>query len=129
MNNMKNSVEEKSLVTVNEQNIFSKIKKFFAGLFGKREKLNENPTSMEEKTEETDREIFVQSIRNIGKEEMELLELQKKYTSGKIKINDLTKEQIDSLSSLYIKQTEELKKSNERRRKRIEDYKQGQKND
>lgn len=128
---MKNSVDEKSLMPINEKNIFYKIKTFFAGIFRKKENvsLNEDTIEVEEKVEETERDAFIQSIRNIGKEEMELLELQKKYTSGKIKINDLTKEQIDSLSSLYIKQTEELKKSNERRRKRIEDYKQGQKND
>jgi len=128
-NNMKKNMEEKSLVPVNEKNIFYKIKKFLKGMFQKRtSKDASNLEQNETKVEATDREAFVQSIKNIGKEKREALELQKKYNDGQVKINDLTKEQIDSLSLLYKEQTEELRQSNERRKRRINEYKQHQKN-
>lgn len=49
-------------------------------------------------------------------EEENLLELQKRYESGKIKEEDLSKEEVEALKKLYKKQIEEKKKN-------LEDYK------
>lgn len=43
--------------------------------------------------------------------EENLLELQKRYESGKIKEKDLSKEEVEDLKKLYKKQIEEKKKS------------------
>ena len=48
--------------------------------------------------------------------EEDLLELQKRYESGKIKEEDLSKEEEKNLKKLYKKQIEEKKKN-------LEDYK------
>ena len=49
-------------------------------------------------------------------EEENLLKLQKRYESGKIKEEDLSKEEVEALKKLYKKQIEEKKNS-------LEDYK------
>ena len=49
-------------------------------------------------------------------EEENLLELQKRYESGKIKEKDLSKEEVEDLKKLYKKQIEEKKNS-------LEEYK------
>lgn len=49
-------------------------------------------------------------------EDKNLLELQKRYESGRIKEKDLNKEEIENLKKLYKKQIEEKKKN-------LEDYK------
>lgn len=49
-------------------------------------------------------------------EEENLLKLQKRYESGKIKEEELSKEEVEALKKLYKKQIEEKKNS-------LEDYK------
>ncbi len=123
---MKENTQEKSLVQVNEDSIFYKIKKFFRNLFHKNveirssiiaeENINSNIESENKKS------AFMESIRNIEDEETKLLKLQKQYRSGQIKEKDLTKEQVDSLCKLYDKQIANLKKSNEMRKQKLLQY-------
>ena len=51
-----------------------------------------------------------------------LLELQKRYESGKIKEKDLSKEEVEALKKLYKKQIEEKKKSLEEYKIKIAKY-------
>lgn len=51
-----------------------------------------------------------------------LLELQKRYESGKIKEKDLSKEEVEALKNLYKKQIEEKKKSLEEYKIKIAKY-------
>ncbi len=51
-----------------------------------------------------------------------LLELQKRYESGKIKEKDLSKEEVEDLKKLYKKQIEEKKKSLEEYKIKIAKY-------
>ena len=51
-----------------------------------------------------------------------LLELEKRYESGKIKEKDLSKEEVEDLKKLYKKQIEEKKKSLEEYKIKIEKY-------
>lgn len=119
---MKENTKEKTLIQINENSIFYKIKRFFINLFHK-EKIIVNNRQIEEKVELEDRKSdFVESIKNIEDDETKLLRLQKQYRSGEIKEEDLTQEQINSLCALYDKQIEKLKKSNEIRKQKLLEY-------
>lgn len=123
---MKENTQEKSLVEVNENNIFYKIKNFFRNLFHRKEIVN-NVTDFKiidetiKKTEQ--KNAFMESIKNIENEETKLLKLQKQYRNGEIKEEELTEAQVNSLCTLYDKQIEKLKKSNQIRKQKLLEYK------
>lgn len=124
---MKENTQEKSLVQVNENSIFYKIKSFFINLF-RRNKFANEVSSIENNTgdiateKEAVKNSFMESIRNIEDEETKLLKLQKQYDNGEIKEEDLTKEQYISLCDLYDRQIANLKKSNEIRKQKLLEY-------
>lgn len=119
---MKENTQEKSLVQVNENSIFYKIKRFFRNLFHKEEIIINTPP-VEEKVEvDNKKSAFIESIKIIEDEETKLVKLQKQYRSGEIKEDELTKEQVVSLCELYDKQIEKLRKSNEVRKQRLAEY-------
>lgn len=123
---MKENTQEKSLVEFNENSIFYKIKHFFRNLFHRKEIVN-NVTDFEtieetiEKSEQ--KNAFMESIKNIENEETKLLKLQKQYRNGEIKEEELTEAQVNSLCTLYDKQIEKLKKSNQIRKQKLLEYK------
>lgn len=113
----KKNKEEKSLIKVNENNIFVKIRNFF-----RKNKKNETVTESLDKTLTTariQREYFKESIKNIEDERTKLLKLQKQYRGGEIKEKDLTPTQIKLLCDLYDEQIATLKKSIQYRKQRI----------
>lgn len=123
---MKENTQEKSLIKVNENSIFYKIKNFFRNLFHKKEIIN-NVADLNEPVEITtekneQKNAFMESIRNIEDEETKLLKLQKQYRSGEIKGEELSEEQIKSLGKLYDKQIANLRKSNEIRKQKLLEY-------
>lgn len=123
---MKGNTQEKSLVKVDENGIFYKIKKFFIKLF------HINPVTSEFNIIENNiqkpienrntKNSFMESIRNIENEETKLLKLQKQYRNGEIKEEELTEAQVNSLCALYDKQIENLRKSNEVRKQKLLEY-------
>ena len=119
---MKNNNNENSLIKVNENSTFYKIKNFFRNLFGKKEN---NITPIENqvlKTQEiadNKKDSFRDTITNIENDETRLLKLQKQFDNGEIAEEELTQKQIDDLEKLYNKQIEELQKSNELRKEKI----------
>ena len=123
---MKKITQEKSLVQINENSIFYKIKRFFKNLFNKNADTTANYVEIEDNNNSVENEnrknSFMESIRNIEDEETKLLKLQKQYRSGKIKEEELTEEQVNSLCSLYDRQIASLKKSNEIRKQRLLEY-------
>lgn len=123
---MKENTQEKSLVQVNENSIFYKIKKFFRNLFHKNTEFESNVVVEENISNnienETKKSSFIESIKNIEDEETKLLKLQKQYRSGEIKEEELTQEQVNSLCALYDKQIANLKKSNEIRKQKLLEY-------
>ena len=123
---MKENIQEKSLVQVNENNIFYKIKKFFKNLFNRNSEITNNYAISEEHKvnleNENKKKFFTESIKNIENEEIKLLKLQKQYRSGEIKEEELTEEQVNSLCALYDKQIENLRKSNEIRKQKLLEY-------
>lgn len=123
---MKENTQEKSLIQVNENSIFYKIKRFFKNLFNKKIDTANNYATIEE-TKNSDgnkdkKNSFMESIKNIENEETKLLKLQKQYRSGEIKEEDLTEEQVKSLCDLYDKQIASLKRSNENRKQKLLEY-------
>ena len=100
--------EEKHLINVNKKGIFNKIKIFLMKLFRKSKKdLKEDLSKIDKNTK---KESFVNSIKIEESEEKELLRLQEQYRKGKIKEEDLSKEQIDKLCDSYDRQIENLQK-------------------
>ena len=121
---MKENTQEKSLVQVNENSIFYKIKSFFRNLFHKQKEV-ENIISVERNSVDNVTEkksAFIDNLKNIKDEETILLKLQQQYRNGEIKEEDLTEEQKKSLYDLYDKQIANLKKSNEFRKNKILQY-------
>ena len=120
---MKENTQEKSLVQVNRNGIFNKIKMFFKNLFSKNNVIDNNCYTIEdEKNNENIKNSFMESIRNIEDEETKLLKLQKQYRSGEIKEEELTEEQVNSLCALYDKQIANLRKSNQIRKQKLLEY-------
>lgn len=121
---MKERTQEKSLIKVNENNVFYKIKSFFLKLFNKDKNITSSEYSVSNQVERVEnKNSFKESIKNIENEETQLLKLQKQYRKGEIKEEELTEEQVKSLCSLYDKQIVYLKKSNEIRKQRLLEYK------
>ena len=123
---MKENTQEKSLVQVNKNSIFYKIKSFFRNLFHKNTEI-ESSLNVEEDISsnveiENKRLEFIEDIKNIEDEETKLLKLQKQYRSGEIKEEELSEEQINSLCKLYDRQIANLKKSNEIKKKKLLEY-------
>ena len=112
--------EEKHLINVNKKGIFNKIKKFLMKLFRKSKKDLKGDSSKIDKN--TKKESFVNSIKIEESEEKELLRLQEQYRKGKIKEEDLSKEQIDKLCDLYDRQIENLQKEINIRKQEILEY-------
>lgn len=117
----KKNKNEKSLIKVNENNIFVKIRNFF-----RKNKKNETVTESVDKTSTTaeiQREHFKEFIKNIEDERTKLLKLQKQHRNGEIKEKDLTQVQIKSLCNLYDEQIETIQRSIQYRKQRILQYK------
>ncbi len=118
---MKENTDEKSLVKINENSIFYRIKQFFNNIF------HNNTTTAKTKnsivTDDNKRNKFMEEIKKIGDEETLLLKLQKKFRSGEIEEEELTEEQVNSLCALYDKQISNLTKSNEIRKQKLLEYK------
>ena len=123
---MKENTQEKSLVQVNENGIFYKIKKFFKNLFNRNANTTNNYAIVKETeslvASENKKNSFMESIKNIEDEETKLLKLQKQYRSGEIKEEELSEEQINSLCKLYDRQIANLKKSNDIRKQKLLEY-------
>lgn len=122
---MRENTEEKSLVKINENSIFFKIKQFFINLFHKNETADNVVTanvSSNITADEDKRNAFMEELKKIEDEETLLLKLQNKYRNGEIKEEDLTDEQVNSLCNLYDKQIANLKKSNEIRKQKLLEY-------
>lgn len=123
---MRDNTEEKSLIVANENGILYKIKNFFRNLFYKNKAI-ENHTIIEHNIKESsekenNKNSFMESVKDIENEETRLLKLQKQYRNGEIKEEELTEEQINSLSVLYDKQIANLRKSNQIRKQKLMEY-------
>lgn len=123
---MEKNTQEKSLVQVNENSIFYKIKRFFKNLFNKNADTTDNYVAIKNNNNSVESEnkknSFMESIKNIEDEETKLLKLQRQYRSGEIKEEELTEEQVNSLCTLYDRQIANLKKSNDMRKQRLLEY-------
>lgn len=122
---MRENTHEKSLLQVNENSIFYKIKKFFKNLFKRNAIITENCATVEETNNlpnDEKKKPFLEGLRNYKNEEAELLSLQKLYRSGKIKEEELSGEQIIELCKLYDMQIAKLKESNARRKQKLLKY-------
>lgn len=122
---MKENAEEKSLIKINENSVFYKIKQFFKKIFHNN-KIKENVAILKIQNsiiqDDSKRNKFTEEIKNIEDEETLLLNLQKRFRSGEIKEEELSNEQVNALCALYDKQIANLKKSNEIRKQKLLEY-------
>lgn len=81
-----------------------------------------NERRIEKIKQRKDSSEFLKSIKSIEDEETKLLKLQQQYDNRLIKTRDLPKDQVKPLINLYKKQISQLSKSNERRKKRLLQY-------
>ena len=126
-NNMRENTQEKELIEKNEENIFGKIKNFFKNLFGKKEVDVNNISNEELEIEMEKSEDFRNSIRNIEVDANNIFELQRRYHSGEISVEELTEEQIDVLCDLYDEQIADLRKRIASINQMIDNYKNNKK--
>jgi len=118
---MTKDTKDTSLVKVNLNSIFYKLKQLFKKLFHKNEPdkalVAETPINNIKKGDNTNK--FLEELKIIEDEETILLKLQKKYRSGEIKEENLSPEQVKSLCELYDRQISDLRRSNERRKQKL----------
>lgn len=122
---MKKHTKDNMLINVNNSNIFYKFKNFLYHFFHK-EDMNFNillDNSVVDNINNDTSNTFLESIKNIENDETKLLKLQNQYRNGEIKEENLTEEQINSLCSLYDRQIESLRRSNEARKQKLYQYK------
>lgn len=130
---MEKDSDKTSLTVINEKSIFYKIKTFFLKLF-KRNEIPETNSQIESvenneiKSNNTQKEAFIESIKNIENEETKLLKLQQQYDNRLIETNELQNDEIKALIKLYKKQIRELSANNAKRKEKLLAYKNTLKN-
>lgn len=103
-----------SLLVVNENSVFYKIKTFFKRLFSKEDELSNQQSIQEMKPQDdrTKKRKFIEDIKiKENKELKELLYLQKLFRMVRIKEKDLSREERIGLEKLYKQQIYDLNKS------------------
>lgn len=114
----------KELVNYKE-GFFTKIKKFFKNLFGKKENLQEETY---EELNNFEKNSFRENLEvKQDEEKLKILKLQKEYKEGNISEEDMSDDEYQKLIDLYVKQNAELKEKIEAKkqiiRKKIDDLK------
>lgn len=103
--------------------VLKKIKDFFSSIFSSKKLLKEGnveETKIQER--EVERKVIENGTKTIfdqANEQSNLMSLQKMYLQGKIKEEDLTKEQIAGLEKLFDSQIENTKRNNSNLQRKI----------
>ena len=113
--------EWKSLVKINEDSFFYKIKTFIKKIFNKKDCNINNVEPVDEslKSKDNRKQKFMVEVKKIEDEETKLLKLQEKFHNGEIKEENLTESQYKALNDLYDRQIDNLKKSIEIKKQKI----------
>lgn len=86
--------------------MFEKIKEFFKKLFN-REKIKLIETPKNENIDKNDISNFKEEIKLENNKEYRILDLQKKFKNGEIKVEEMKEEDKDALILLYIQNIKE----------------------
>lgn len=135
---------EKSLIKFRENSLFFKIINFIKSLFIK-EKIEEkevtnveenvvteDPSMLKGKTLEEKLDAYAkedEKNRQAKLDENTILDIQKQYEMGTLDETSLSTNQINALYSLYVKQINELRQSNDFKKEKIEEYRENRKKD
>ena len=107
---MKENYDNKSLVKVSD-NIFFRIKNWFLKLFGYNKQNTENTINLNyHKKEITNKPDFLESIKISETSDTNVFNLQRRYESGSLKVDDMSKEEYSKIENLYNNQIEDLEK-------------------
>lgn len=93
-----------NLPMIRKKGIFYNIKEWFKKLFNKDETI-EDPIEENNKTEDMNKSVFVDSIKVKSKDT--ILSLQRKLENKEIEISSLTDQELDEMIKIYEKQIEE----------------------
>lgn len=119
-------------IIIYEESFFSKIRRFFLGLFKKKNTKDIKDNFQNQSN--TEKNDFMKKIEiKPDEDELKIKNLQKKYKLGEIKEEDMTDEEHAKLIELYKKQNEDIIKIIENKKnsikKKIEDLNQQAKSD
>lgn len=122
----------KKNIIIYEESFFSKIRRFFLGLFKKKNTKDIKDNFQNQSN--TEKNDFMKKIEiKPDEDELKIKNLQKKYKLGEIKEEDMTDEEHAKLIELYKKQNEDIIKIIENKKnsikKKIEDLNQQAKSD
>ena len=108
---MKKKSDNKSLVKVND-NIFSKIKKFFLKLFKydiKNDYADINEVIHNNQTDKSeDRNEFINQLKEMQNSDTNVFNLQREYENGQLKVSDMSEDEYSKIEELYNRQIENL---------------------
>lgn len=107
--------KEKSLIKIEEKNIFEKVFNFIKKLFFKKQEQNLTNVINYEKDNS-----FIDKI----KEDRKLLDMQRNFESGQLKEADLTEMEKNNLIKLYNEQINSLKQDVENYNRMLKSYKE-----
>ncbi len=106
---MKESLDNKSLVKINNNNIFYKIKNWILKLFGYGKPNIENDIRLNSINKEIEEKSdFKETIKISKGSDTTIFDLQRRYENGDLKVIDLSKEEYSKLENLYNNQIENL---------------------
>lgn len=110
------------LIKLERNSFFEKMKALFRKIFFKTSKMD---VIIEEKQSIPEADIITKKqIDFCQGTDRELLDLQKKYHSGEIKVKELTTDQIKELLKIYNKQNKELSMANEVKKQKLLRYRE-----
>lgn len=108
---MRENTDNKSLVKV-EDNIFSKLRNWFIGLFKIRTKSIQNAVDIDNSdvfTNKTNaKDDFLNSLKTLDNDDIDIFNLQRKYENGQLKVSEMSDNEYSKIEDLYNKQIEDL---------------------
>ena len=108
---MKENSENKSLIEVNN-NIFFKIRNWFANLFGFKPKSVQKTIDVSNSNmdinEPSAKDNFLNSLKTSGNDDINIFNLQRKYENGQLKVSDMSEDEYSKIEDLYTRQIENL---------------------
>lgn len=106
---MKENHQNKSLVKV-ENNIFYKIRNLFSRWFGFKlvQCEYDDKTVNGENVQSKKQKDFFDSVKSTQNDNLEVLNLQKRYENGNLRVSQMSEEQYREIKDLYTKQIKNL---------------------
>ena len=110
MSTRQENTNEKSLMVIDDKNIFHRLINFLKRLIRRKDLKNENEQETIQETEQEEkniREDFIETLKVVS--DPEIISLTKRLENNEISVYDLTDEQVDKMISCYQREIENEK--------------------